>query len=261
MLGKLFKHEMKATAGLLLPLYLVLAVLTVADRIVIYLDIFQGVLKVIPALITFAYGLSIMAVILITSIYLIVRFYKNLMTDEGYLMFTLPVKSHDLINAKLLVCILWTIISVLVVITSLLFVISGSSVFLELPSLGQALLTQLKHTFGNNTVLLVIEAILFTLLCIMSGTLLIYASIAIGQLFHGHKILGSFAAYIVLTITVQILSVLAAFITLFIIKNISFNIFALPQIILPLIILFLLILSVVYYLITNYILKRKLNLD
>ncbi len=59
MLGKLFKHEFKATARLLLPLYLVLAVMTLMDRIVINLDIFTGVLSIIPGIISFIYVISI----------------------------------------------------------------------------------------------------------------------------------------------------------------------------------------------------------
>lgn len=38
---------------------------------------------------------------------MVVRFRNNLMTDEGYLMFTLPVSVHQLLWSKLLVSMLW----------------------------------------------------------------------------------------------------------------------------------------------------------
>jgi len=49
---------------------------------------------------------------LITSTILIyARFYKNLFTDEGYLTFTLPVKRSSLLNSKLILNIVTTVVS------------------------------------------------------------------------------------------------------------------------------------------------------
>ena len=47
-------------------------------------------------------ALGILAFSVLTLIFLALRFYKNFFTDEGYLTFTLPVKLHKLINAKLI---------------------------------------------------------------------------------------------------------------------------------------------------------------
>lgn len=261
MLGKLFKHEMKATARMLLPLYLVLAVFTIMDRIVIYLDIFKGVLKVIPGFITFGYVVSIIALIIVSSVIIITRFYKNLMTDEGYLMFTLPVKSHELINSKLLTSTIWTITSTIAVIASIVIVFSGSIHFSEVPEVWQAIADEMKRAFGSNTTLLVIEFIVLIAVSILNSILMIYVSIAIGQLFNGHKILGSFAAYIVLNIVVQVVSTIITIIFSLIFNHTVVEINALPQVIFPISILLFTILTVVYYLVTDYIFKRKLNLD
>ena len=48
------------------------------------------------------FGGSILAFVL-----MIYRFYKNLMTDEGYLMFTLPVTTGQLIWSKMIVSAVW----------------------------------------------------------------------------------------------------------------------------------------------------------
>ena len=261
MLGKLFKHEMKATARLLLPLYLVLAVFTVMDRIVIYLDIFKGVLKVIPGFITAGYILSIIALTIVSSVIIILRFYRNLMTDEGYLMFTLPVKSHELINSKLLASCIWTVGSAIAVIASLLIVFSGSSFFSSLPDLWKLMLDEMRRTFGTNMMLLGIEFSILLVINVLNGILMIYVSIAIGQLFNGHKVLGSFAAYIVLNIIIQVVTTIITVIFSLIFNHTIVEINTLPEVILPMSILFILILTVAYYLVTNYIFKKKLNLD
>jgi hypothetical protein len=46
---------------------------------------------------------SYSAFILISMLFIFIRFYKNFFTDEGYLTFTLPVKRMQLLNSKLIV--------------------------------------------------------------------------------------------------------------------------------------------------------------
>lgn len=261
MLSKLFKHEMKATARLLLPLYLILAVLTIMDRIVIYLDIFKGVLAVIPGFITFAYVASIIAILIVSSVIVIYRFYKNLMTDEGYLMFTLPVSPHHLINSKLLVSIIWNIGSLVGVILSLLIVFSGSSAFADFPEAWRQLVAAFKAEFGSYSAIFVVEIILLIICSIINSILTIYVSIAIGQFFNGHKILGSIAAYIGISAALQIFTTAASIIFGFIFRNSVDDITLLPMIVFPMLLLFLIVLNAIYYVVTNYIFKRRLNLE
>jgi hypothetical protein len=85
MLGKLFKHEMKACARLLLPLYLVLVVLAVMDRIVLGIHLFKGVIAIVPGAFTTIFVFANIAIAVISSVIVIYRFYKNMVTDEGYL--------------------------------------------------------------------------------------------------------------------------------------------------------------------------------
>jgi hypothetical protein len=61
-----------------------------------------------------------------TLIVLIQRFYKNLLGDEGYLMFTLPVQSWSHILSKLAVSMLWTVVSGGVALCSILFISSNN---------------------------------------------------------------------------------------------------------------------------------------
>jgi hypothetical protein len=261
MLGKLFKHEMRAMARLLLPLFLVLAALTVIDRIVLYLDIFKGTLEVIPGFLTFAYVLAILAVVIVSSVLIIIRFYRNLMTDEGYLMFTLPVKPHQLINSKLLASIVWTVASLLAVAASIFIVASGSFDWADFVDGLRMVLAQIRTEFNGDMTLFIIELIIMMVFGILNNILIIYVSIAIGQLFNGHKVLGSFAAYIGISIALQVIVTVCTGLLGLIFRD-SFNdIASVTHILFPLVLVFLLATNAVYYLITNFIFNRKINLE
>ncbi len=261
MLGKLLKHELKATGRLLLPLFLILAVLTVVNRAVIYLDIFKGVLSFIPGLLTFIYVISIIAVLVVTSVLIIFRFYKNLMTDEGYLMFTLPVKPRELIDSKLIISLLWSLASVAAVILSLIVVLSGHFPFADMKYAFAQFFSELSSGFGNYAALFYTELILMMLFSAINSTLMVYVSIALGQLINGHKILGSIGAYIALSTILQVLSVAAMSLASFAFGRTFQDINSIPQVVFPLSLAFLLVTGVAFYLGTNFLFKRKLNLE
>lgn len=261
MLSKLLKHEFKATARLLLPLYLVLFVLTIVDRVSLSLNL-EGSLGIIPGFSTLAYVTSILAIAVVSYVIVFIRFYKNLLTDEGYLMFTLPVKPIDLINAKLLVSFVWNIVSFLLIIASLFGVFLTKDRFHMFIDGYEMIIAQIQKDLGaGNMTLFIIEFIVLMILGLINNILIIYVSIAIGQLFNGHKILGSFAAYIGISTVIQIIGS-AAFVILGIIYNTSFEeASAIPRIIFPISIILLLAGNVLYYIGTNIIFKKKLNLE
>ena len=94
MLGKLLKYELKATARTFLPLYGAILVVSVVVRLAFskfeHADLFMG----ISALTLF--GLFV-ALAVLTLLVIVQRFNNNLLSDEGYLMFTLPVSTHSLV--------------------------------------------------------------------------------------------------------------------------------------------------------------------
>ena len=101
MLGKLFKYEMKATSRIFLPVYIAVVLFAALGRLVTGIDLFSNELSWLSGIFMGTYVLVIVATAVLTYIVVIQRFYKNLLTDEGYLMFTLPVKPSRLILSKL----------------------------------------------------------------------------------------------------------------------------------------------------------------
>ena len=104
MLTKLISHEWKDTFKvpvLLLTITVLLSAaslvyFSVADQATADID-----LNVRNFVLYIAYILILSGLSMILTIYFAIRFYKNLYTDEGYLMHTLPVKPWMLIVSKL----------------------------------------------------------------------------------------------------------------------------------------------------------------
>ncbi|MBQ3528452.1 MAG: hypothetical protein IJA52_07880 [Clostridia bacterium] len=82
-------------------------------------DMALGVSLMMAAVMLFALCLcGIIAYAVIGMIMILVRYYSNFFTDEGYLTFTLPVKTSTLLHSKILSGISWfAIIGVVVVLS------------------------------------------------------------------------------------------------------------------------------------------------
>lgn len=269
MLGKLLKYEFKATARLFIPLYLTILVFSVVN--LLFLPTYNisekssalyGIAVTISMIV---YVTLLIGLVLMTLIVMVQRFYKNLLGDEGYLMFTLPVQPWKHIVSKLTVSMLWTVVSGFVAFCSILIIsskdISAQDIYIGL----EAAFNEFVRYFGASSYLVSFEAIVLGLLSLASSILTIYAAIALGHLFNKHKLLISFGMYIILNTVSQMLMTLFSFIfrhqgmfgaeNSFVPDVLQINTFLLLSI------LYFGAITSGYYLLTNYILKRKLNLE
>ena len=114
MLSKLIRYEWKAVARVCIPMYggLILAAM-LTHFLLGNLERFSSTLYdiITMAMSTLCFGLF-MAAFVLTLIIQIQRFSKNLLGDEGYLMFTLPASVSQHITAKLVVAVLLDVLSV-----------------------------------------------------------------------------------------------------------------------------------------------------
>mgnify|MGYP006988889638 CR=1 FL=1 len=58
---------------------------------------------------------AIVAAVVMTVVLMVSRFYRNLLRNEGYLMFTLPVSAHALVWSKLIVSLVWFLLTALLI--------------------------------------------------------------------------------------------------------------------------------------------------
>lgn len=263
MLGKLIKHEWNAVAKLLFPLYLALVVITCIGRVLLSTNIMDSLPNIIQAFSVMLYVLLIMIVFVGTALYLIIRFYKNYFTDEGYLMHTLPVTTNQKIISKTIVAFIFNIFSALICALSIFTIMQSQFTFQEikegLNTVTVGFQTQMNMSFTT--------FLLITLGLILIGTisqfLMCYASIGIGQLFRNHKIVGSIIAYVGLYVVSQTLSSISLLIIQF--DHLTETVDVLPTSFIYKIYgisaLSSVILCIIYYFITYFMMHKNLNLD
>ena len=213
MLSKLLKYEFRATGRIMLPVYALLLVTAGGTSVTgslmgrypesTVLSIFRTLFMTLFAFTTFG-------VLLLTLVLMVYRFYKNLMTDEGYLMFTLPVSRSQLIWSKLIVSMAWGILSAVLAAlmwTMVLSVAGGENLF---AGIFRGLRSLMESLSGNATGCIV-GLVVLLLAAELASYLRFYAAISLGHSFSNHKLLLSVVFYIGFGIAVQtILSVVTA---------------------------------------------------
>ena len=108
MLGRLFKYELKATSKVLVPIYIAFIAITIISRVSIDLQVDEGSLwSFINGMGLFVFIISAITMFVATAIVIIWRFYRNTSSDEGYLLFTLPVKVDYIIISEFLCALIW----------------------------------------------------------------------------------------------------------------------------------------------------------
>lgn len=201
MLGKLMKYEFRATAIYFLPIYVVL-VLVSGLRYVVSL-ISQKFSNGFSAFSGFSlsaiYLLLALGLAITTFIVIIIRFYKNLLGTEGYLMFTLPVSVEQNILAKLIPSVVWFFGSCML---SLLTIAPAMG-----SRLSDSLLVNMFKGIRLGDIPEILLSFLFAVGCLSSVFLFYYLCMCIGQMFNSHRFLVSAGAYIVIQTVLQILGI------------------------------------------------------
>ena len=116
MQGKLIKHEFKATARLLPVIYLASILLALTCWISKILDL--GTIFAMSQVFLF---IGAAAVVMVTFVTIIMRYYKSMFGNEGYLTNTLPVSAGKIIFSKFLISVIWCILSLAICVGMILF--------------------------------------------------------------------------------------------------------------------------------------------
>lgn len=204
------KYEIKATGRVFLPLYAALAIMSLLFKAATFIPVdYNSIHSFIFGMGALIFITVIIAIFVLTVVMMIQRFYRNLLCDEGYLMFTLPVKPRTLIVSKLIVTIMWIAASFIVTFLSILFIALDISTKTVDISDFNLFFSVVGENFDVLTVVYILELILVAVSVAAAFVLMIYASLALGNLSSKHKLLWSFGAYIGLYISVQFIIMLA----------------------------------------------------
>lgn len=269
MLGNLIKYEIQATRRIFLPLYGLILVFAIINKIFLSANFnkMEG-FAAIPFWITMMiYVLLIAALFVMTLVVLIQRFQKNLLSDEGYLSFTLPVKTHLHLDSKILVTVMWMILSLIVAFLSIFLLAFSSDSLQWMREQWPRFISQLEP-FGGAVYGILAEGLVFALLLMAKETVHIYLSIAVGNFSSKHKLLAAFGMFIGLNVVEQIITslLMTAGVKTSFFQNIHVSLIggaAIPVIegLLGVSIAYTLVFGGIYYFFTHLILSKKLNLE
>ncbi len=277
MLRKLLKHEFRATGRIMLPLYLILLVTALGSNLSgrWMVNSRHEALSLLGVLIVMAFGIAIVAVFIVAFIMMVQRFYKNLLQDEGYLMFTLPVSVHQHVWSKLIVSAVWFVATVLAVILAGLIVAADVS-FLEefFDLLGEFFqgLRMLKISEALNGTVILAEFFVLVFLGLMAFSLQFYAALAAGHSRPGHKMAWSVALFFAFQFAIQFggsllfmgldkVDFFHIMIQPYLAIDVNFRGIAAIHAGLLLMIACVVVYGAIFYAVTTFFLKRHLNLE
>ncbi len=260
---------MRATARYFLPIYGAIMALALIIGIRGFDDNFLSVLNaILPAALALSFvGLGVMTILMVVK-----RFDSNLLGDEGYLMFTLPVKTSELILSKILTSMIWVLASSAVFILSMGFIIIRDIIRdIDLSAIWQELQSMQVDFY------LIAVFILLILMSIVHILLQVYASLGIAQAysFAKNRILGGTLIFILITIAINTIETIGMALMAYafsestwfmdlaakIESNNFLTVISTMKLILTVALVYIIIKNILFYFLTKYHLQKKLNLE
>ena len=205
----------------------------------------------------------LIAMFVIALVFTCQRFYKGLLGDEGYLMHTLPVRPWQLIGSKLLCAVVTTFLSVVVALLSVLLLLPWEK------EVFQDIFEGIRYIFTHWNTQVIHVVIAFLEFCLMMmtsfavGYLQIYLAMSIGHLFNKYRSVVTLIAFIVIN---AVVSIVTNKIVLQFVDVLSDTVNGMDvrygfHTAMWIVIAGELVLGAVYFVGTEFILRKKLNLE
>lgn len=283
MLLKLFKYDFKSSARFGIPILIAIAAATILGCINAAVTVGNAgtestfdtvtnapfdemlIFASMGGLVLIAFALAAAASVM--SILLLVQYYRSTVSDEGYLTFTLPVTPAQILWSKLLNVTVWS------AFTGIALVIAASCIIgtgVLTAGIGEdfvntfaELFSFLGSSFGQSGLTIVLLCLLGAA-SFVSNNLMLFMAITFGSVIvRKHKALASVAMIFGINFVMNGVTSVLQFILLgdFTIKAALYDGLASMNIFLVSSTILYAALATVYFLITNYMMEKKLNLD
>ena len=153
-------------------------------------------------------GLS--AFLMATEIFIYVRFYQNLFSDEGYLTYTLPVRRRDILNSKIISGLIVNFLTVILLLAEILVIIiigiDQATLYVWSESIGMFLRGTLE-LLGAWIAVYINEALIGILFIVTAGYLLTLICITFASVVaKKHKIIAAIAFYYITNAVISFIS-------------------------------------------------------
>ena len=198
-MGKIIKYEFRSMFRLFIPLWLGILALSLVNRFTLNLQ-FDGnsLTGFFSGLVMFLYVMGIMAVLVVAFIFVILRFYKGVLKEEGYLTMTLPVSLDSVLWGKAIAGWLLMVLTILVCIASVCILVLGNFVQRIMLQLTWNRMVELTGSAAP-LALIVVQLVLAALVSTLYNILFLYLAMAIGHLAQKHRVGMSVLAYVVMS--------------------------------------------------------------
>jgi len=204
-------------------------------------------------------------------IYLGVHFYKTMYSDEGYLTMTLPVTPRQLIISKVLngsiwygiVCVAMGISVIILMMAMMFFMGTAMDVPADMQKEMSVFFQELWEVFGIEVVHMIVSVLLMLILTPVSGMMMLFGAITIGQLASKYRALVGILVYF----GISVVSSIVAYIISFILNIGSFAVASATDGIPSMTasydaaVITYLIMAVILYFVSHNILNKKLNME
>ena len=269
MVKKLMKYELASYMRSLLPFQLILLGIALLHRFVQFFESDSDAYWIFFVSSTVIFVIACIVTLVATVALSISRFYKNMFTGEGYLSFTLPVTVHQHIWAKLLSTLICDIVTTLSILLAGVITLSGEAL-VEVCKAAAYIAGRLHQQYGGHFTAYIFEAVILIVAFAAVSMLLFYTCIAIGQLAKKNRVLLAFGVYFgyyflrQLLGTVEIVIITASGGSSLVMRFMSWIMngsIGNTHVLFAVLLTGMLLLGAVYYLITQHIMKKKLNLE
>lgn len=207
MLGRLFKYELKATSKILVPIYIAFIAITIISRVSMEFQVDESSpLNFINGMGLFVFIISAITMFVATAIVIIWRFYRNTSSDEGYLLFTLPVKVDYIIISEFLCAFIWGFLMSAFTALGIFLMVFNRNIdgnIINFLYFGNIL-----SSFTADGIKAIVYLFLDILISSFQEIMSIYCAISLASLLNKHRLIFSATFYIGLIIVVNAFSIL-----------------------------------------------------
>ena len=195
-MGKLIKYELRSLWKIFLPCWGALILLGILNSSSLGAMQQESGIPFMWLFGTFVNIIGIFAIAIITLVFMITRFYKGLLRDSGYLMFTLPVSANALIWSKAISA------AILTLGTGACCIFSYASMFKSLFGYTLSNFSDLKISFSATDgtlnllyILILVTLVLLAVSTVFQGIFQCYFSMSVGHLANKNRVLIAVLTY------------------------------------------------------------------
>ena len=259
MLKKLLKHDFISVLRLALPIFAIATGIVLFAYTMRMIDSDNPVLNLFNTLLFPTAIIALVVACVVIFCLPVIHFYRNLMTGEGYLSFTLPVTTYQIVLSKLIVGAVTMLFNLIVSVGGFLLLLSTEA------DLGTFSLKGLHMPDGASIAPFIITMLITIILSTVCQQIYLYLAVCLGQVLSKNKIIGSVLGYVIIYVVNQAVNLVLLLIMLLCIGFDNLDTFMIST---RNLILFISIIAAEYailgsvsYVLSGRILKNKLNLN